>query len=196
MPRGPSPIDPAGWLACARCVFMCGVCVCMCVGNPCVCECYVLKLCLTHLYLRIQQSFLLGNVRKYIQEGREADMIKVQEDLASGAVIKGGWVVCLPWRRFQGGESTHQPRGRVPTGVPLALQPHLLPGLSLLTHSPPAPTLLLPRSRSHASSRSHSPPAPTLLPRPLSSDLASFPSTVTRSPLLAHGLQDGVNFRL
>lgn len=38
--------------------------------------------------------FLLDNVRKSIQEGREADRIKVQEGLASGTVIKRGLFVC------------------------------------------------------------------------------------------------------
>lgn len=38
--------------------------------------------------------FLLDNVRKSIQEGREADRIKVQEGLASGTVIKWGLFVC------------------------------------------------------------------------------------------------------
>lgn len=91
-----------------------------------------------------------------------SDMIKVQEDLASGTLIKG---VCFcPDLGFKSASPPTSPRAgcqQLASGTAT----HLLPGLTL-----PA---------AHSSSCPH-----------------SFPSTVACTPLLAHGLQDGDNFRL
>lgn len=97
-----------------------------------------------------------------------SDVIKVQEDLASGTVIKGGCFCSDPgFKEASPPTSPRAGRQQYASGWHCSQPPsgahfHL-------------PLFLLP---------------------PLSSSLASFPSTVACTPLLAHELQDGVNFRL